>query len=80
MKTTGIIREIDEHGRVVLPKEIRKTMKLSDEDSVQLFTVNHKIIMQKHEPGCIFCNQTEDLIIYKGKSVCEICLNKMDYR
>lgn len=80
MKRTGIIREVDELGRVILPKEVRKTMNLSDKDSVQLFTANHKIIMQKHEPGCIFCNETEDVIVYKGKSVCKGCLNKMDYR
>lgn len=73
MKSTGIVRRIDELGRVVLPKELRKTYNLGLKDSVEIFTEGNNIILKKYEPCCVFCGESKDIFTYKGKNVCEDC-------
>ena len=79
MKATGIVRSIDKLGRVVIPKELRKTYGLSVEDSVEIFVNDdNQIILKKYEPACMFCNRTDDIIIYEGKSICKDCLERIN--
>ena len=73
MKDTGIVRAVDELGRVVLPKELRRTMNISAKDPLSIAVDGDAIILRKYEPDCVFCGSTKDLIQYKGKTVCKAC-------
>ena len=77
MKVTGIVRRIDELGRIVLPSELRKTMDLNFGDPVEVFVDSNKIILKKYQPSCIFCGSTENTRMYKEKLVCEDCINQL---
>ena len=77
MKSTGIVRKIDELGRIVLPIELRRTFNLAYKDSVEIYTDDDKIILKKFQRSCIFCGAEEDLIDYKGKSVCAGCASEL---
>ena len=77
MKSTGIVRRIDDLGRIVLPVEIRKNLSLSSKDAVEIFVNEDTIVLKKYEPSCIFCGSGEDAKLYKGKIVCEKCLNDL---
>jgi transcriptional pleiotropic regulator of transition state genes len=77
MKSTGIVRKIDELGRMVIPKEMRKTMNIDIKDPMEIFVDGDKIILQKYQPGCFICGNVEDNIEYKGKMICEDCLENM---
>ena len=73
MKSTGIVREIDALGRIVLPKSIRKVYNLKERDGVEIFTDGDMIILKKYAPFCIFCGEQENLIKYKDKNICKKC-------
>ena len=77
MKSTGIVRRIDDLGRVVLPIEIRKTLALESQDAVEIFVNEDTIVLKKYEPSCIFCGSVEDAKVYKGKIICKKCLNAL---
>jgi len=69
MKSTGIVRRVDELGRIVLPIELRKTMAIQEKDALEIFTDDERIILKKYEPADIFTGEMDDLIEYKGKKV-----------
>ena len=69
MKSTGIVRQIDDLGRIVIPKEIRTTYDIKPEDFLEIFTEEDRIILRKYQPSDIFTGDMEDLIEYKGKKV-----------
>ncbi|MBO0558963.1 AbrB/MazE/SpoVT family DNA-binding domain-containing protein [Clostridium botulinum] len=77
MKATGIVRRIDDLGRVVIPMELRRTLNISEKDSLAIFVDGEKIILEKHEPGCIFCGEANNTIDFKGKKICEKCFNEL---
>ena len=77
MKSTGIVRPIDDLGRIVLPIEIRKTLELSPKDSLEIFIDGNRIVLQKYQPGCLFCGNPDDLSFYKGKLVCADCIEAL---
>ena len=77
MKSTGIVREIDPLGRIVLPKSIRKVYNLEERDGVEIFTDGDMIILKKYAPFCIFCGSQEDLSIYKDKNICKNCKSEL---
>ncbi|ERM17248.1 AbrB family transcriptional regulator [Brevibacillus laterosporus PE36] len=75
MKSTGIVRKIDELGRIVLPKEIRNARGLTHGTPMELFVDEDLIILRKYEPGCILCGSVKNLKIHKsGKKICKRCL------
>jgi len=74
MKTTGIVRKIDQLGRVVIPIELRRTLGIDEKDSLEFFVDGNKIILRKYEPDCIFCSNTNDIMVFRGKRVCKICV------
>ena len=77
-KATGIVRPIDHVGRIVLPKELRRRFDLTDnEDYLEIFTEDDKIILKKYEPACIFCSSADDVIDYMGKKICKSCIDKL---
>lgn len=74
MKSTGIVRNVDELGRIVLPIEIRRTFELDTKDQVEIYTDNDMIILKKFQRNCVFCKSPEDIREFKGKAVCAKCL------
>ena len=80
MKTTGIVRRIDQLGRVVLPIELRKTLDISENDPMEIFVEQDSIVLKKYGPmSCIFCGERQDVITFKGKYVCSKCLKKLKF-
>lgn len=77
MKTVGIVRKIDELGRIVLPIELRRTLDLKEKDSVEIVTEGESIILRKYQPNCIFCENAKNLVEYKGKLVCSKCVTSL---
>ena len=69
MKSTGIVRKVDELGRIVLPMELRKSMGIKEKDALEIFVDGDKVILKKYEPADIFTGSMDDLIEYKGKRV-----------
>lgn len=74
MKSTGVVRRLDELGRIVIPIELRRTLDLADRECLEIFTEGDQIILKKYQPTCIFCGEAKDVINYKGKNVCKQCL------
>lgn len=77
MKSTGIIRKLDELGRVVIPIELRNKFNISEKDPIEIYVDGSNIILKKYEINCIFCNSSENLKEYKGKQICINCLQKI---
>ncbi|MBQ1892377.1 MAG: AbrB/MazE/SpoVT family DNA-binding domain-containing protein [Firmicutes bacterium] len=77
MKATGIVRRLDQLGRIVIPKELRTTLDLKDTDPVEIFTEGDTIILRKYQPSCIFCGEAEGLVQIDGKNVCRKCVEKI---
>jgi len=69
MKSTGIVRKVDELGRVVLPIELRKTLHIDVRDPMEIFVDDDKIVLKKYEPSDIFTGEMNDLVEYKGKKI-----------
>lgn len=77
MKSTGIVRRVDELGRVVLPIELRRTLNIDIKDSLEIYVDNSSIILKKYEPACIFCGDASDIVSFKGKNICKNCIKEM---
>ncbi len=77
MKSTGIVRKVDELGRIVLPIELRRTYDLAVKDAVEIYTEDDKIILKKFQRTCIFCGSQEQVVEFKDKSVCAECMNEL---
>lgn len=77
MKSTGIVRKIDNLGRVVLPIELRRIFDIDKEDPVEIFVDDNYIFLKKYQPACIFCNDARDVVNFKGKNICKNCLAEM---
>lgn len=77
MKSTGIVRRVDELGRVVIPIEIRNQFKIAEKDPIEIYVDGSNIVLKKHEDTCIFCSSTKGLSEYKGKLVCDKCAEQI---
>ena len=77
MKSTGIVRKVDDLGRVVLPIELRRTLDIGEKDSLEIYVDGEKIILRKYEPACVFCGSAQDVYLFRGKNVCQSCLGDM---
>ncbi len=78
MKSTGIVRKVDELGRIVLPIELRRTLGIEEKDRIEIFVDGESIILRKYQPACIFCDNAKDIINYKGKNICHDCIRAMN--
>ena len=78
MKSTGIVRKVDELGRIVLPIELRRTLDIAEKDSLEIYVDEDSIILKKYHPACIFCGNSRGLSSFKGKNVCRECIKKLD--
>ena len=77
MKSTGIIRRVDELGRVVIPIEIRNQFNIIEKDPVEIFVNGSSIVLKKYEPNCIFCGSTHDLVNFNDKLICDKCAKEI---
>lgn len=77
MKSTGIIRNVDELGRIVIPKEMRKKMDIASNDPVEIYVDGDKIILTKYQPSCIFCGSAVAVSDFHGKKICEECIKAL---
>ena len=77
MKSTGMVRKVDELGRIVLPAEIRQNMDIETRDSLEIYTDGDRIILQKYHPACIFCTNADNLVYFNQKRICPECLAKI---
>lgn len=77
MKSTGIVRKVDELGRVVIPIELRRNLDIEVKDALEIFVDGEHIILKKYAPACIFCGQAKDVETYKGKNICPACLKEL---
>ncbi len=79
MKSTGIVRRVDELGRVVIPVELRKTMEINKKDPMEIYVDEDNIILRKYQPTCIFCGEAENITVFKEKNICKNCLDSMQH-
>ena len=77
LKSTGIIRKVDELGRVVIPIELRNKLHIVERDPIEIFVDGSSIVLRKYEPNCVFCGSTKGLSPYKDKLVCKKCANQI---
>ena len=77
MKSTGIVRKVDELGRIVLPIELRRTLDIAERDELEIYLDDDKVVLKKYEPSCIFCGSSCGLVTYHGRNVCMECMENM---
>lgn len=77
MKATGIVRKVDNLGRIVLPIELRRNLNIEEKDLLEIFIDGENIVLKKYELFCVFCGNTENVYLYKGKNVCESCIKEL---
>ena len=77
MKATGITRRIDELGRIVLPIELRRGLDIGEKDALEIYVEDDTIILKKFKKSCIFCNNDDNIIDFKGKNVCSECIAQL---
>ena len=81
MKSTGIVRKIDDLGRVVLPIELRRVLDIDKDASLEIYVDDECIVLKKYQPACVFCGNAQDVLQYQGRNICRACreaIGKMD--
>ena len=74
MKSTGIVRKVDELGRIVLQIELRRTLDIAERDALEIYVEGSTVVLKKYRPTCIFCDSSKDISIFRGKNICPKCL------
>jgi len=74
MKSTGVVRKVDELGRIVIPIELRRTLDIAEKDALEIYVDFYTVILKKYQPACIFCGEANDVTNYKSKKICKSCL------
>lgn len=77
MKSTGVVRRVDELGRIVIPKDLRKLFNINERDALEIYTDDNTIILKKYEPFCMFCGNSEDIFTFNGRIICKECANRV---
>ena len=77
MKSTGIVRKVDELGRIVLPIELRRTLEIDEKDSLEIYVDGNSVILRKYLPSCVFCGEADGVTVFKGKNICQKCLAQL---
>lgn len=76
-KAMGIVRKVDELGRIVLPIELRRSFEIAEKDLLEFFVEEDSIVLKKYSPVCTFCSETSDLTVHQGRNICASCLKKL---
>ena len=77
MKSTGIVRKLDELGRIVLPIELRRTLGISIKDGIEIYVNEDTVVLKKYEPACIFCGNAKEIANFKSKNICPACVKEI---
>ena len=78
MKSTGIVRKVDELGRIVIPIELRRNLDIEEKDPLEIYVNEDTIVLKKHESTCIFCGAVKNVTTYKDKNVCSNCIRQLE--
>ena len=77
MKSTGIVRKVDELGRIVLPIELRRTLDIGEKEALEIYVDEDQIILRKYAPACVFCGESHGIEVFRGKNICAACLREL---
>ena len=77
MKSTGIVRKVDELGRLCIPAELRRTLSIEEGDTLEIFVEGEEMVLRKYQAGCIFCGEFKDITSFKNKIVCKKCIKEL---
>ncbi len=77
MKSTGIVRKVDELGRIVLPIEMRRTLDIEEKDALEIYVEGDSIILRKYQAACVFCGSSKGVVNFKGRCVCAKCVSQL---
>ena len=77
MKSTGIVRKVDELGRIVLPIELRRTLDIAEKDCLEIYRDGESIVLKKYQPACIFCDEADGITVFHGKNICAGCMKAL---
>lgn len=77
MKPAGVVRKVDQLGRIVLPKSLRKRYRMNEGDPVEILVSGDHIILERYRPRCVFCSSMEEVSYFKDKHICAVCLGEM---
>lgn len=77
MKSTGIVRKVDELGRIVIPMELRRTFNIDVKDPLEIYVDEDRIILTKFEQSCIFCGTNDQMESFKDKYICRTCKSQI---
>ena len=77
MKVTGVVRKLDNLGRIVIPREHRRTLQIEEQDPIEISVENDTIVLRKYQPTCILCGGDDDLISYKNRNICAHCAQEL---
>jgi transcriptional pleiotropic regulator of transition state genes len=77
MKPAGVVRKVDQLGRIVLPKSLRKRYLMNEGDPVEIFVQGDHIILERYRPKCVFCGSIADVHEFKERYLCGVCVKEM---
>ena len=77
MKSIGIVRKVDELGRIVLPIELRRVLDIEVKDSLEISVEGTSIVLKKYQSSCSFCGSSKDLSTFKDKCICKKCMAEL---
>ena len=77
VKSTGIVRKVDELGRIVIPIELRRNLDIDEKDSLEIYVEDDHIILKKYSPACAFCSNASGITVFKGRNICSSCLAEL---
>lgn len=77
MKATGMIRSLDQLGRIVIPIELRRVLDIEIGDGLEFYSDENSIVLKKYEPACIFCDNASNIKQYMGKNICRECYDEL---
>ena len=77
MKSTGIVRKVDDLGRLCIPAELRRTLNIEEGDTLEIFIEGEEMVLRKYQAGCIFCGEFKDITSFKNKIVCKKCIKEL---
>lgn len=77
VKSTGIVRKVDELGRIVIPIELRRNLGIDEKDSLEIYVEDDHIMLKKYSPACLFCSNASGITVFNGKNICRDCLNEL---
>jgi len=80
VKSTGVVRKVDELGRIVLPIELRRSLDIAEKDALEIYVDGERVILKKYQPACVFCGEARDISNYKGKNICSECMKDIKER